>query len=57
METSMEKSFTAASMAMDRLAGQDYRYPDDEDDWLTELDDDLEDLDQFDLGVYAGALK
>lgn len=32
-------------------------YPDEDDEWVTDLDDDSDDLDGFDLGNYAGALK
>lgn len=30
---------------------------DEDDEWVTDLDDDNDDLDGFDLGDYAGALK
>lgn len=33
----------------------DDSYLDEDDEWITDFDDD--DLDQFDLGAYAGALK
>ncbi|HJW23994.1 MAG TPA: hypothetical protein VJ576_03785 [Rhodocyclaceae bacterium] len=30
---------------------------DEDDEWVTDLDDDNDDLDGFDLGNYAGALR
>lgn len=35
----------------------DTQYLDEDDDWVTDFDDDSDDLDSFDLGAYAGALR
>lgn len=32
-------------------------YLDEDDEWATDFDDDTDDLDRFDLGTYAGALR
>lgn len=53
----MDKQSAMADSVLGSGIRQDPHYLDEEDDWVTDFDDESEDLDRFDLGVYAGALK
>jgi len=53
----MDKQSAIADLASEYVPRQDAQYLDEEDDWFTDFDDDGEDLDRFDLGAYAGALR
>ena len=53
----MDKRPAATDSSGEYIPRQNAQYLDDEDDWVTDFDDEGEDLDKFDLGAYAGALR